>query len=194
MMLRDKLRAATRSEHEALERSLALERADLDRDSYITYLRGWLAFCRSIEKDFRAGRELWKFTADCNLRIDWLEDDLSYLAGTSAAAAMPSSGLRCRTIPELAGSSYVIEGAMLGAQVVYRQLNQRWRIQKDKGGTFLWGYGPPTGGHWRQFVAALNGLMLEEGERQRCLLTAKSTFRLLEDAFFMQWRSGGAHR
>ncbi len=188
MILRDQLRAATRPEHEALERSLALDRPDLERDSYIAYLRGWLAFCRSIELDFHAGRELWNFTTDCNLRIIWLNDDLTFLAGSAATAAMPRFRLPGRAIPELAGSSYVMEGAMLGAQVVYRQLNRRWHIEKDRGGSFLWGYGPMTGGRWRHFVAALNDLALDEGERKRCLSAARSTFRLLEDAYFMHWR------
>ena len=185
MTLRDELRAATRSEHAAVERSLALERPDLDRDTYIAYLRGWLALCRSIACDFREGQALWNFTADCDARIAWLEDDLGYLEAGTATAAMPGSRQPCRAIPELAGTSYGIEGAMLGARVIYRELNDRWRIGKDRGGSFLWGYGPGTGGRWRQFVAALNGLRLEDGERKRCILAARSTFRLLEDAYFL---------
>lgn len=188
MTLRDRLRAATRSEHEALERSLVLERPDLERDGYVACLRGWLAFCRSIAPDFRAGRSLWRFAADCAQRIAWLEDDLRYLAGSSETAVMPDAGLAFRALPELAGASYVIEGSMLGAQVIYRRLDRRWSLGREGGGSFLRGYGPETGRHWQQFVAALNGLALGEGEEARCLLAARSTFRSLEDAFRAQLR------
>lgn len=181
MLLRDELRGATRAEHEALERALALGRSDLSRDRYIAYLRGWLAFCRSIECEFGAGRELWGLTADCDARIAWLEEDLTLLAASKATGSMPNFGIGINGIPELAGASYVIEGSMLGAQVVYRQLNERWHIEEHEGGSFLWGYGPMSGAHWRRFVAALNDLTLTEDERRRCAVAARSAFRLLDD-------------
>lgn len=108
-------------------------------------------FCRSIKGDVNTGRDLWGYTADCDVRIAWLEDDLKFFAASTATASMPSCRLECNGIAELTGVSYVMEGSMLGAQVIYRQLNERRRIEKHKGGSFLGGYRPMSGAHWRRF-------------------------------------------
>lgn len=186
MLLRDELRDATRVEHSSLESALAFSGDGLGRHRYVAYLRGWLAFCRSTEHDFGAGRASWEFAADCSARIAWLEDDLEYLAPSETMPTMPNRMLALDTLPRLAGASYVIEGSMLGAQVLYRQLHGLWRIEQHKGASFLWGYGSRNADQWRRFVAGLNGLSLTEPERQRCAVAARSTFRLLEQCFLAQ--------
>jgi heme oxygenase len=190
MLLRDKLKAATRHAHETLEARVILTNSELSFDSYIWYLQCLLPFYRSLSHHFAAAAPRDQLRTDCGSRITWLEQDLTYLGHRHQCDDAPKDFLPCVTVvPELLGVSYVIEGAALGGRALYAQLHARWGIEPDTGASFLFGYGPDTGQRWQAFVAALNRVLLDEQDERRCITAACQTFAGLTAWFTCnQWR------
>jgi heme oxygenase len=155
MTLRDRLREATRGEHQHLETLLALERPGLPLASYQQYLRLTHAFYAALEPPLADARALAATGLDMGQRAKrhWLAADLQFFGLEPAA---PARGARLPSEGHLIGCAYVLEGATLGGQVLQRSLAPRFGIAPGRGATFLEGYGARTGSMWRTFVAALD--------------------------------------
>ena len=177
MLLRDKLKEATRDAHEALEARLALARGDISIERYVCYLHDLLAFYRPLSERLTAAGRAAPLSAHCESRVAWLEDDLAYF-GTEDRGDDPSINFlpTVTAACEVLGVSYVMEGAALGARALYASFHARWGIGRHRGGSFLFGHGPETGRRWRAFVAALNAVELDGQEESRCIAAACQTF------------------
>lgn len=184
MRLRDELRRATRRAHERLEERLALDASNLSRERYTRYLDCMLAFHRGIARPLERARRVWPAVPDCAIRIGWLEADLEHLGVEPRRGAVPEHLLPALSgTPEVIGSSYVLEGASLGGWVLYSQLRDRWDLRQERGGSFLFGYGPGTAARWKHFVHTINAAPLDQGDVQRSSRAAQQTFAAL-DAWF----------
>lgn len=184
MLLRDKLKSATREAHEALEARVALTHPELSFDDYVTYLQRLLPFYRALSDRLDASELGAPLMADCASRVAWLQDDLTNLGKESHAAKVPPEFLpRIGSTSELLGVSYVVEGSALGGRALYARLQSRWGIERHSGASFLFGYGADTGRRWQAFIAALNAVVLGEREESRCIAAARRMFTGLTDWF-----------
>jgi heme oxygenase len=184
MLLRDKLKTATREAHEALEARLMLTDPELSFDSYVGYLQCLLPFYRALSHHFDGRTLSAPAAADCGSRVAWLEEDLAYLGRESRYENAPKAFLPPITsTADLLGVAYVIEGAALGGRALYARLHARWGIEPRAGGSFLFGYGVDTGRRWHAFVAALNATVLEEQAETRCITAACQMFTGLTQWF-----------
>lgn len=176
------LRTHTASAHEALENGLDLLRKDLTRTDYVRmlhafngYLTPWLErVSRHLPADFAAQldgrRHLERLAAD----LRRLDDDTA----SAPCAALP-------TIDDVAsalGSSYVIEGSMLGARVVGPELQRRFGLTAAEGCAYFSGDGDATGKRWNRFRALLD-TRLDAAEQRAAVAAANRTFETLLDWF-----------
>ncbi len=120
-------------------------------------------------------------------KLQWLEDDLHFLRGIPGHT---SSLPRCQSVPLVdsapaaIGCAYVLEGATLGGQFLYKRFNARWGLTGRSGGRFFSGYGTRTARMWREFTGALNAVQLDRAGEAACVAAACSTFDTLT-----QWLS-----
>jgi heme oxygenase len=183
VLIREFLRASTRAEHEKLDAYLRLGRSAPSREDYLVYLRGWLSYYRAARQSFENWDEPCHTTGDCDARIQWLEDDLRFLRSSpDVPPALHCLGLGDGAAEQF-GTSYVLEGATLGAQTLARHLGETWKIAPGEGGSFLCGQGTESRGRWTRFVETLNSVSLTEGERLRCAAAAQLTFVTLHGCF-----------
>jgi heme oxygenase len=176
-----RLRAETRTEHEAVEQDLGLV------DETLTLAR----YRRRLE-------QFWGFYAPLEARLDtgagsggeamigrhrksvWLETDLRTL-GVPRPEALP----HCRHLPDLPdraamlGCSYVLEGATLGGQIISRHLAARLGIFAESGGRFFHGYGDRTADMWKTFTAHVRSFAESAGKEDDVVAAALGTFRSL---------------
>lgn len=188
MTLRDRLREATRDEHQRLEMLLALERPGLPLASYQQYLRLTHAFYAALEPRLADARGLAATGLDMGQRVKrhWLAADLAFF-GLELPPAAP--GARLPSQAHLIGCAYVLEGATLGGQVLQRTLAPRFGIAPGRGATFLEGYGARTGSMWRTFVASLEDAGRNGADEAACIDGARETFVAMGDWFRLHgWR------
>lgn len=151
------LRESTRDQHVALEGRLLLGSPDAGRAQYaghVAAMWGWLqplesllwhqhAWPAFIEPDARAGKSGWLHTDILAARAD------GFLKATPELCEHPDDlGDSARRF----GWAYVIEGSMLGGQVLHRRLAGRLRPWPMR---YLQGYGAEGGRRWREFLGAL---------------------------------------
>ncbi len=178
------LRNATRERHAALEGALHLGRASADRETYVAYARamfGWLAPLEGPLWDVWACSDVERRRC----KAAWLAADLG-AAGcdASALAALP----RCAPLvaerspgdPFAAGVAYVVEGSLLGGQVLRRRLDGRLAPIP---GRFLEGYGTDTSELWKRFVSELERDLAACGALERACAGARAAFDQIAEWF-----------
>jgi len=157
MDLRTRIRAASRSEHEALERSLDLLSPPLTRTRFERVLIGFWGFHAAWEPAVRRHAGLASVFAGRG-RLELLRADLDALGyGAREIEALPvcAEAAQLAVTPEAAmGSLYVIEGSTLGGQLISRALREaRWAAAARL--RYFDPYGAETGARWRAFQASL---------------------------------------
>ena len=150
------LRAATAARHAALESGLRIAAPGAGRREYANHVAALWSWMRPIEAPLWAGP--WPLPVEAPARavkLQWLATDLlaARCDGYPAAAldvqalAPPLDSLATRM-----GFAYVIEGSLLGAQVLLRRLGPvlaPWPMR------WLHGYGVEGGRRWAAFLDAL---------------------------------------
>ena len=151
--LLDKLRAATREQHEALHVHpllAPLNRPDLTHAQYADALTAFDAFYRAME----AGRTVPAppGVPDAPV-VDWLAHDLV------ATGAQPLTiTVDCPPIDSEArlwGYLYVKQGSMLGGAVMSKNLNRALGLRPGTDQLFFAGYGAETGPRWKELIENL---------------------------------------
>ena len=186
MTLRALLREATAARHERLEQTLALTRPSLTRSDYLTYLRSNHRVYAAIEPLLQASGALRSAVPDLARRrkLHWLEADAHRLAldDSRACAHAVDFGPQL-SLGEALGCAYVLEGATLGGAYLYKHFHERWGIDPETGGRFLYGYGARTGGMWKAFVSRLDAAALDLREIESAAAAAQKTFDAIGEAF-----------
>lgn len=177
-----RLRAETRALHEQLEAVVPILQPGADESTYRWYLQKLLGFHRPLEPALFAtpGLESLGLRRQEREKRPWLERDL-------LALGLSASELRdlpdCPRLPVLhglpgaLGCAYVLEGAMLGAQLIVRELSARLPEVMAAASAYLRCYGAHTGARWHGLVGAL-----EQAARDEAALVAgaRETFRCLQ--------------
>lgn len=150
----ERLRAETRAEHDAIERSPLLQElfsGRPDRAAYRTLLERKYGFHRPVERILR--RSAPGLLAD-RARSSLLACDLNALGlslGDLAALAEARSLPPLDSRPARLGVLYVLEGATLGGQVILNRLAAAPDPAIRTATRFFRGHGAATGRRWQAF-------------------------------------------
>ena len=173
----DRLRAATRTAHAALEDSLALLRAPLSRARFAQTLAGFHAFHRAWEPRMAAliGDEA---LTGPRRRLTLIEQDLETL-GVTAGPRVPFAVDFLADRSCAWGSLYVMEGSTLGGQMISKALRREAEWTPETGLAYFNPYGRRTAAMWRGFCDALER-QAPSLEPDGVVQGARETFRALE--------------
>ena len=182
MSLHALLATATRPAHDALERSLDLER-DLSPANYGLHLRCMHAFLRETEELLAGDERLAAagLALDSRRKLPWLERDLDALG--LEALEPPETPALPADLHRRIGWAYVLEGSTLGGRVLYRRIAPHLHLSAKRGAAFLNGHGEHTGEMWKRFVAALDALPLTSAQSLECVAGAREAFAAVGDFF-----------
>jgi heme oxygenase (biliverdin-IX-beta and delta-forming) len=141
------LRAATRAQHERLDRLIDLRRLR-DAHRYGRVLQVLDGFHSAWEAGvMQALPAPWHPWLRQRSRRPFLQQDLQLL-GLPAGA--PPEPMPLLATPGAAwGSIYVMEGSALGGQVITRSLAEAG-LRPDRGAAYFHGWGPATGAMWKE--------------------------------------------
>lgn len=179
LALSKQLKAGTRRDHDSVDTLVMQSRPFESLERYGYFLRLQHRFHGSLEAlydDIELNRllpglrELPRFEA---VRADLTDLGLSH-PPTPAAVAPPS-------LYAALGWLYCCEGSNLGAAFLFKQ-TQQIGLSAAKGARHLAAHPDGRGLHWRQFVALLDGLELDESQREEAVGGAVAAFDLYRAA------------
>ncbi len=153
-MILDRLKEATRDNHQRLEEGLDVSSRLFSLSDYRSLLLRWWGFYVPIERDisFAVAQTNSQFEFGARRKTGLLLQDLQAL-GVSEAEL--KSAPQCADLPELRdfaaalGCLYVLEGATLGGQIISRLLRQNLGLTAENGAAFFNAYGKQTGRMWQ---------------------------------------------
>lgn len=178
------LRAATRELHHAVDHHPLLApllRSGLDRRHYGQVLRALLWLHQPLQASLAAGIARFGGGYELADRVAWLRADLGFLG---VAADLPAEAWQApvaATPRELAGMLYVVEGSMLGGQVIARQLAASLDLGVGTGASFFNGWGRETPARWQAFW--IHADVLTNGGTDEACAAAAGLFESLLPGF-----------
>jgi heme oxygenase len=183
-----RLKAATRAEHDAIEQALDLMAPGLSLTDYHHRLRRYHGFYAPIEPLIAAALDgpRWGLDMAARTKTAWLAVDLACLGDSEEAGGLPPTALPlCTALPPLQtqadafGCLYVLEGATLGGRVISRHIEQVLGLDATHGARFFHGYGEQTGAMWKAFRGALSAFADQPSQEDRVVASAIATFAAL---------------
>lgn len=186
-MIHQLIKEQTCEEHKAIESLVDFKLITSSSVAYKKFLTNLLGFYLPVEPHFDFFEE--EFTRmDLNLKgikkTAWLKDDLRYLdvneyelTHIPQCSQIPSM----KSISEVLGVLYVLEGSNLGGQLIYQHIKF---LDADKDKSLLkfhFGYGKETGLRWRYFLNILESN--KDLDVQVVVQSAKDTFVKLREWF-----------
>ena len=183
-----RLKAATRAEHAAIEVALDLMAPGLSLTDYHHRLRRYHGFYAPIEPLIAAAVDgsRWGLDMAARTKTSWLAVDLAFLGDSEEAGGLPPTALPlCTALPPLAtqadafGCLYVLEGATLGGRVISRHIERVLGLDAAHGARFFHGYGEQTGAMWKAFRAALSAFADQPTQEDQVVASAIATFAAL---------------
>lgn len=183
MSLRQRLKAATATEHKLLEERLALTGDSVSLDDYVDYLACTYPYYAAVEPVLREGAHLAALGVDAtpSRSLAALAGDLAFFGKDKPRDPAPAAYVPAHdAMPELLGCSYVLEGAALGGLVLYRHFERRFALSRRRGAAFLHGRGRDTARRWAGFVEALDRTRLTPPQERACIDAARETFRSMD--------------
>ncbi|MGN6726766.1 MAG: biliverdin-producing heme oxygenase [Tepidisphaeraceae bacterium] len=158
--LTDRLKAATRDAHVALETRLDVMKPDLRLSQYVEQLGRWYGFCHTWET---AGAAAFPSRAaaffDVRRKIPLLRRDL-LTCGLSAARierlpVTARAAFRFYNPSTALGILYVIEGSTLGGAYIAKHIGDQLGLTRENGLSYYTSYGEARGAKWaetRRFI------------------------------------------
>jgi len=173
-----RLRAETRSHHDAIEAALDLTSETITRDAYQRTLEKFHGFYLPLEVGLLNIGGWVERGLDLTHRqkTHLLETDLHALGVNdcdtlAVCADLPPHG----TVSAAFGCLYVLEGSTLGGQVITQLLRKKLGVTPETGGAFFNGYGQQTGAMWQAFRAAIIACV-QPCDEDEVVSAAKETF------------------
>lgn len=182
-MILEKLKEATRSQHEETESVVDVMNRAFDLNDYKTLIRNFSRFYAAYEPKLPVAELAAKgFDYETRRKLPSLQAD-------ARALGLVIDGPEYDQLPDVSsvakafGSLYVIEGSTLGGQVISRHLKQHLDLTPENGGAFFNSYGPEVGPRWKEFGAAIR-TFAETGEHDDEIVSAaKATFESVMNVF-----------
>ncbi|MBX3290861.1 MAG: biliverdin-producing heme oxygenase [Acidobacteria bacterium] len=182
-MILQKLKEATRDQHDALESAVDVMNRSLALADYKEMLVKFYRFYSAVEPTLPAADLLANgFDIGPRQKLPFLVADLRHLGVLNGDEAEIE---KWDDIPDLTdtarafGGIYVMEGATLGGQVITRHLKEHLDITPETGGAFFNSYGKEVGPMWKEFGAAVTAFSEANGREDDTVQAARETF----DAF-----------
>ncbi|MGE8185992.1 biliverdin-producing heme oxygenase [Pseudomonas sp. NPDC086278] len=180
-LILSELRIATTRQHQVLEKRIPFYTAD--RALYTRLIEAYYGFYRPLESLlFPVAMSIPDLDWLIRSKTPSLEADL-YALGLDAAAidAIPLCrfSVQTRSVADVLGVLYVLEGATLGGQSLRNGLYARLGIDEHTGGRFFAVYGTATLLMWRGFLACLYEVC-DPLERAQSVVAAQGTFETFE--------------
>jgi heme oxygenase len=182
-----RLREATRTHHDAVERSVDLIESCRSLEGYRRLLGRFLGFYEPAEArlaPWLEGLGGIDFAARRKSRL--LARDLAVLGVDPATfGSLP----RCRELPELTGRAqalgcmYVLEGATLGGQYIAKHVNSALGLTAGDGCSFFHSYGDDVWPMWKAFRAVLAEQAVDDAHEWAITELARQTFASFERWF-----------
>lgn len=183
-----RLREATHSAHERLDRRIMSAEPFASRERFGIFLKIQHGFHRDIDALYRHP-VLDKLLPELESRrrLDQIEQDLKDIGvavpGVTEAPAFDAGEV---DVPTAFGWLYVAEGSNLGAAFLLKNAAVLG-LNEEFGARHLAGHPDGRGLHWRTFTAALDALELTSEEELRASAGAVAAFRrvhrLVEEMF-----------
>ncbi|CAB3818466.1 biliverdin-producing heme oxygenase [Achromobacter piechaudii] len=168
------LRDGTRDRHETLDQGLALASGEVDRDSYLNYLRALLGWLEPLEQ--RLWQQDWPdslLTSERAGKSDWIRADLAAAGDTGPIAHCPDAPRIVAADAYALGVAYVVEGSQLGGRFLARQLAD---VSPALPLRYLRGYGEGLGPMWKAFLQYLDSEAGAQGREAHALQGACDAF------------------
>ncbi|MFZ4701203.1 MAG: biliverdin-producing heme oxygenase [Candidatus Methylumidiphilus sp.] len=197
--LMDELKASTHAFHEQLQEApffKALSASRLPVESYISQLQALAVIHAVLEHEIERSQNdalaaVWQPDM-CKLPA--LMDDLSYFEPRHVSENTRSVGealkiaeaIRLHALQEplaLLGYIYVLEGSMLGAQILMPKFSHAFKLTKHEGLSYLNSYGSNVAAHWSSYCQRMNALMLDKEGRGTAIKSACGFFEQMEAVF-----------
>jgi heme oxygenase len=184
----EKLRSATRSEHEAVESAMPLMQSGLTLEQYAEVLRRLYLLISSWEEWAQSSAPLdLTGMVRSRQRRALLEYDLSLIgmaqprkAGNFPQRKIPGLCVEDRRFrASFLGTMYVIEGSTLGGRYIARRVEHALRLKAGEGCAYFRGYGDRTEEMWQAFRAVLAGV--PEDQSAHVIAASKAMFRVFGD-------------
>lgn len=178
------LRLATAEMHKAVERKTPFFDPAFDRMAYVRWLDVMHPFYAAVDAAVREsgfGRASgWDYRPRCGL----IETDLMHLATRGPAEVRGSIGLlqpvaALRTVGEVAGMLYVIEGSSLGGQVLLKVLGRAAGVTASAGASFFSPHGDDPRPRWGAYIELLGRSCTDSGSVQDAVRGATVAFSVL---------------
>ncbi len=175
-----RLKAATRDSHGALDKRIMAGDIFADRDRFARFLRVQYRFHRDIDAlyanaaldallpDLAERRRLPEVTRDLRDLEQILPEPVSMRLDPDLPLAAALGWL------------YVAEGSNLGGTVLYKMAAQLG-LDADFGARHLAAHPDGAARHWRAFTAALDSVQLTDAEEQQVIEAANAAFRSVHD-------------
>ena len=161
MTLTELLKQETNEKHITIGKSSAFTKLlspNLTKETYIQIITGWYDFMKTLETNYFQFPQLFRIVPDLQerLKTKLLEKDVAEInTNHSVTSSTKISIPVCKTIHELIGILYVIEGSSLGAQFITKQLTSNSNLS-NLSFHFYKGYGNETITKWESFKKWLN--------------------------------------
>ncbi len=188
-MILQRLRQATHERHAALECQLPLLDPQLSRQHYRHFVTRFLGYYAPLETRLLA-LPWWNdigFNYAERYKTPRLVRDMLALGVTAdTLATFP----RCRdlpqidTLPQALGCLYVIEGATLDAELIFRHLQENLGLTVASGAAFFNGYGVQTSARWQAFGAMLTTSAERTSDHDTIVANANHTFETIDRWLF----------
>jgi heme oxygenase len=179
----ERLRLATRSLHQDLERASPFLQKDFNRGDYLGWLRYMQNFHRRFDPMARQCGVLALMGWDYKPRSHLIADDLRYLGQDGASDETGSGGdLDCldpQDAMQMAGALYVVEGSSLGGQVLVRLVERCLGDRGVQGKSSLLPHGPDPYPAWGRFMTLLDQLAQGPQASERVVHGACAVFQHL---------------
>jgi heme oxygenase len=185
-MILQRLREATRPDHERLEEHIDLLGRPWSLAFYKSLLQKFYGIYAVLEPPTLSQKDWHErdFDTTHRIKLPALAKDLCFLGLSEAEISelpRPTVVPQVNSFAAALGAAYVMEGSTLGGQIISRHLHKELGLEIDKGLNFFGSYGEAVGPMWREFTNVLNSYQGNDAEQQIAVETAVQTFRAFDD-------------
>lgn len=180
MSILDELKSETRPEHDSIESTLNLMDPSMDEDKYKKILKGFYGYYKTVEELLRSRPEIYP---EERWKLSTLENDLNFFnIKSESISAISSEEIPHKSLEDLLGLIYVIEGSTLGGQVLSQHFQKKFALAQNGGLSFFSGYGPQTMNKWKETKSRIEDLVQNNHLNHSALIeAAKASFSSLEN-------------
>jgi len=182
--LYERLRAATRSLHDDLERSVNISERLASRSGYADHLvRLWRLHVAAEEALQKVDFAPFGFVYPAPYRSELLKQDLATIGAPIDPPQrfdLPAAPL-LGTVSAGLGCLYVVEGSAKGARAILPEIKQALGFDAERGAKFFFGFGRESGELWRKCVVAINSIDPDSPDGDAAVHAASETFAMFHE-------------